>query len=115
MTTGSLGVRGEQLAADFLKRAGYRIICRNYRTRLGEIDIICQNRSTVVFVEVKTRSDSGVALPYESVGERKRGKLRVLAGEYLSRARLTDVDARFDVVSVVMGAEPQFEHIVGAF
>jgi putative endonuclease len=116
MKTRALGDRGEQLAAEYLRRHGMRILARNYRTRLGEIDIIAQDRTTIALVEVKTRTSAEVAWPYESVGAHKREKLRRLALEYLARHGDEDRDIRFDVVSIVAGpGRPVIEHIPGAF
>lgn len=115
MTTAALGELGERLASDFLQRAGLRIVDRNYRTNWGEIDIVCRDDSTLVFVEVKTRSSAEVAQPHESVGHRKRSKLRLLAEHYIATHNCDDVEVRFDVISIVLGEKPTIEHIVGAF
>jgi putative endonuclease len=115
MSARTLGALGEQAAAEFLLRKGFRVLERNLRTRLGEIDLVCRDQATVVFVEVKTRSRADVAQPYESVGMQKRSKLRRLAEQYLHRHRLDSADARFDVVSVTLGTRLGIEHIIGAF
>jgi putative endonuclease len=114
--TKPLGRKGEDLAASHLSDKGWDILERNYRTRLGEIDLICQDRNTVVFVEVKTRMSAGFARPVESVTHKKQAKLRRLIEEYLVSHRLESSDVRFDVLGVTLGSErPEFEHIVGAF
>ena len=115
MTAATLGARGEKLAADFLRRKGIEVLEKHHRTRLGEIDLICRDRDTIVFVEVKARSCAAIAQPFESVGAHKRDKLRRLAEQYLEYKRLGPVDARFDVVSVVLEPKPAIEHIIGAF
>lgn len=111
-----LGAKGEDVAAGFLTRKGFRILERNYRSRLGEVDLVCQDRGAVVFVEVKTRTSSGFAPPLASVGPRKRAKLRRLAAEYVISRRRESSEIRFDVLSIVLGpGKPEIEHIPGAF
>ena len=66
-----VGSKGEDLAAEFLKDKGYRIIGRNYKTPIGELDIIAKDGETLVFVEVKTRSSNAFGYPFEAVGSRK--------------------------------------------
>lgn len=116
MKTETLGRKGEDLAASHLREKGWDILERNYRTRLGEIDLICKDRNTIVFVEVKARTSAGFARPVESVTHRKQTKLRRLIEEYLVSHRLESRDVRFDVLGVTLGARrPEFEHIIGAF
>lgn len=67
-----LGIEGENAAAKFLEKKGYRIISRNYKTHIGEIDIIAQDGNTIVFVEVKTRGNESFGKPFEAVNKRKR-------------------------------------------
>lgn len=99
----ALGRRGERVAARFLKRRGYRILHRNWRCPAGEIDLVCAWGSTVVFVEVKSRSAGGLVEPEAGLDHRKRTRLERLALTYLAARGLEGVDWRFDVVSVVMG------------
>jgi len=118
MDTGAaeLGGRGEAVAERFLRRRGYVIVDRNFRCPLGEIDLVALDRGTVVFVEVKTRRSRHFGSPADSIGRHKRLRLRRAAETYLSRKRLTDRSARFDVVEVLWGdAEPVCELIVNAF
>lgn len=74
-----LGIKGEELAVKFLKKKGYRIISRNFKSPIGEIDIIAEDLGTFVFVEVKTRSDESFGYPFEAVNYKKREKLRRVA------------------------------------
>jgi putative endonuclease len=98
----ALGRKGEEVAVDFLKKQGYRIIKRNYRCRAGEIDIIAKQGSSLVFVEVKTRRSTHFGLPEEAVSyEKKRHLTRVALG-YFTHYRIKETKCRFDVVSVVM-------------
>jgi len=111
-----VGHQGEEVAAAYLRRSGLRVLEQNHRSRLGEIDIICQDRDTLVFVEVKARTEADFAEPWASVGPAKRRRLRRLAEQYIISNRLESVPVRFDVVSVVLGSgRPTVEHIAGAF
>ena len=94
-----LGQRGEDLAASYLQKKGYKIIQRNYKTMIGEIDIIARDRDDLVFIEVKTRESLEYGHPFESVNKNKRCKIANVAMLYLKR--LKDIPpCRFDVVSV---------------
>jgi len=101
----SLGRRGEDLCEEFLKRKGYRIAERNYRCRMGEIDIVAMDGDTVCFVEVKTRRTPKFGLPQEAVTFRKREKLMRLALLYMKKKKLEGKSMRFDVVAVSGGIE----------
>ncbi|EAX48690.1 protein of unknown function UPF0102 [Thermosinus carboxydivorans Nor1] len=70
-----MGKMGENAAADYLARNGYKILMRNYRCRIGEIDIVAERQGTIVFVEVKTRSSEKFGFPAEAVNYRKQQKL----------------------------------------
>ena len=107
-----LGRAGEVKASKFLKKLGYAILETNYRTRVGEADIIARDRNAVVFVEVKTRSDQAFGLPSEAVNQRKQEKYFKVATEYLVKNQLTDCECRFDVIEIENG---QINHIIDAF
>jgi putative endonuclease len=111
-----LGIRGENFAAKFLKKIGYKIIARNYKTPIGEIDIVAQDGNTIVFVEVKTRADNFFGQPFEAVNNRKRQKLRKLGLLYLKRQK-RELPARFDVLSIICShnGKKEIEHIKDAF
>ena len=112
----SLGRMGEDVAADILKVAGYRIIERNYRCRGGEVDIVALDGKTVVFVEVKTRSSEEYGPPQLAVDGRKQRQLTRAAMTYLKEKRLLIWSARFDVVGIVVrGKNHEVEHIKNAF
>lgn len=116
--SGSLGIEGERLAARYLQQRGYRILARGHRQRLGELDLIALDGSTLVFVEVKTWRRGDVGDPSEAVDARKQDRLTRAALIYLKRRRLLEHPARFDVVSIVWpecGADPQIRHFVSAF
>ncbi|UCD66561.1 MAG: YraN family protein [Deltaproteobacteria bacterium] len=95
-----LGANGEELAARYLMSQGYRILERNYRIRLGEIDIIAEQGKDLVFIEVKTRSDTLFGSPLDSVTIPKQRQLSKVALEYMSRQGCHNRPARFDVVGV---------------
>ncbi len=116
MNSKNLGTAGEQLAAHFLQTQGMKILERNVRTRLGEIDLVCCEGNTIVFVEVKTRSSNRYGSGSEAVGMRKQKRLARLAQAYLVSHQLESTAVRFDVVSVQLEAgQPFIEHIPGAF
>jgi putative endonuclease len=109
------GLTGERLAERHLVAAGYVILARNYRCPLGEIDLVALDRRTVVFVEVKARHGAGFGAPLEALGGRQRRRIVAAATHYLSRHRLLDRAARFDVVGVWLGDPPRCELVRGAF
>jgi putative endonuclease len=119
----SLGRAAEELAAQRLRRAGFRIVERNARTRAGELDLIAMEGDALAFVEVKAARVGAVAGPERpalAVGRAKQARLRRLAREWLAqRGRLRGVGAlRFDVVGVsfdAAGRVVDFEHIRNAF
>ncbi|MBI5598115.1 MAG: YraN family protein [Deltaproteobacteria bacterium] len=113
----AVGITGEEEAARLLKRGGFRVIEKNFRTRAGEIDIIALDGDTVVFVEVKTRSGDSFGLPKDAVGALKQRRILSAARAYLAaNPRLKDSPVRFDVIGIFMaGASPVAEHIKDAF
>ncbi len=98
----STGKEGEKIAADYLKKNGYRILEINYRCPIGEIDIIALDRSDLVFVEVKARKSSALGYPEQAVGVKKQRKMSQLALWYLQKKKLNDTRARFDVVAILL-------------
>ncbi len=98
-----LGKRGEDIATEYLGKKGYRIIQRNFRARPGEIDIVCSQGSTVVFVEVKTRHSMRYGTPLEAVTPRKIHELVNTAAYYLLTHNMESVDWRIDVVGILLG------------
>jgi len=112
----SLGNAAEESAADFLKQRGFSIIKRNYRNKLGEIDIIAQDKGVICFVEVKARRSLNYGLPQEAVSEIKRRKISRVAISYLKENKLLNTRSRFDVVSVLYtGNSPKISLIQDAF
>lgn len=100
-----LGARGEEIAASHLLQMGYRIVERNYRCPLGELDMIAYHEDTIVFVEVRTNSPANAGLAEASIGFRKQRKLRQVATYYLKLKGLLAHLARFDVVIVILEQE----------
>jgi putative endonuclease len=96
----SLGISGEDLACRELERRGYSVLERRYRTRFGEIDIVCRDGPTVVFVEVKARTSDRYGEPAGAVTLHKQARVTAMAEDYLARRHLHGVPCRFDVVAV---------------
>ncbi|HAH31789.1 MAG TPA: YraN family protein [Elusimicrobia bacterium] len=103
----------EDQAAVFLERAGLKLIRRNWSAPTGEIDIIASEKDTLVFVEVRGRSNTGFGSPAETVTKSKQLRIIKTAIGYLKTKTLKPESIRFDVVAIVPGTEP--EHIRGAF
>jgi putative endonuclease len=97
-----LGARGETLAARYLRKtAGHRILKKNYRSAAGEIDLVCADGDTLVFVEVKTRASDELADPLDSVDRAKRAQIERAARHFAMNHRVAHLPMRFDVVRVV--------------
>ncbi len=110
-----LGEKGEGLAVRFLQKKGYRIIRQNYKTRIGEIDIVANDGETLVFVEVKTRESIAYGHPFEAVNKYKRRKIARVALLYLKKLKEIP-PCRFDVVSVYYNhGRAEFDLIKDAF
>jgi putative endonuclease len=110
------GRAGERAAEACLVRAGYVILARNYRCRLGEIDLIALDRRTIAFVEVKARRDGAVMSPLDAVTPRQKRRIGRAAVHYLTRHQLLDRAVRFDIVGVwLAGAAPRCELVRNAF
>lgn len=116
-TRKQLGKWGEERAVRFLKDNGYRILNRNVRTRLGEVDIVAEDGRTVAFIEVKTRVRDTFGRGEEAVTLRKQQRLMRLALQIMESRNLTNRDFRFDVLSLYRerGKEWKMELIKNAF
>ena len=113
-----LGNRGERKAARFLRKQGYRILARQYKNRIGEIDLIARDGEFTVFVEVKTRQSAAAGLPVEAVDSHKQRKLTQTALAYLKRRGMLETRCRFDVVSIIWPKDskvPEITHYKNAF
>lgn len=108
----TLGKIGEDTAVEILKSEGFQILQRNYRCRMGEVDIIAAKGSLICFIEVKTRSNMNFGRPCESVDERKQRHIKAAASCFLKdmeRKGYVPGKISFDVIEIVA------EHIKGAF
>jgi putative endonuclease len=113
-----LGTRGENLACRFLRRNGYKILYRNFRGRTGgEIDIVCRERDTLVFVEVKTRTSEDFGRPFDAVDRNKQKRISRGGLAWLRLLDDPDILFRFDVVEVIIaeGKQPRIELLRNAF
>ncbi len=110
-----LGEKGEGAAVKFLKKKGYKVIERNFRTSIGEIDIIASDGETLAFVEVKSRESLMYGQPFEAVNFKKKRKIANVALIYLKRFKELP-PCRFDVVSICYeGGRAECELIRDAF
>lgn len=111
-----MGQRGENVAAKFLRNAGYKILIRNFRCETGEVDIIARDGRTIVFVEVKTRQEDSPT-PEEQVHNFKQHQITKAAKFYMTRYGFPQPPARFDIVAIVWpnGRDPQVRHTTDAF
>jgi putative endonuclease len=109
MRAHQLGQEGEAFALEFLRRQGYSVIRTNYRTKVGEIDVIARDQGGLAFIEVKTRQEDGWDA-FEAVHRPKQRKMFRVAEQYLVETfgRL-DVQARFDVLAVSHSADGEFK------
>ena len=113
------GAWGEAAAAEFLRKKRYRIVAVSYHSRFGEIDLIAENRSNIVFVEVKLRKSSDFAAAREYVDRNKQDRVRVTASVYLSQ-NPTKLQPRFDVIEIYapdgpLTKDPVITHLEDAF
>src|SRR5688572_2989355 len=118
LTAKTLGQRGEDAAARYLRKLGYVIVARGHKGSIGELDLVAVDGRTVVFVEVKTRTSHDAGHPADAVDEAKQRRLTRLALAYLKRHDLLECSARFDVVAVTWPANsgrPTIEHFQNAF
>jgi putative endonuclease len=113
-----LGTRGEKLACRFLRKSGYKVLYRNFRGRSGgEIDVVCREKDTLVFIEVKTRTREDFGRPFDAVDRNKQKRIARGALAWLRLLDDPDILFRFDVVEVIIveDAQPRFELLRNAF
>ncbi len=110
------GKVGEEIAARFLAKRGYRILAQNWRHRHLEVDLIAFDADTLVFVEVKMRTSAAFGMPYEAVSVEKQRKLCRAANHYIERQGY-EGEIRFDVVSILLFGQssPNIRLIKDAF
>jgi putative endonuclease len=110
-----LGQKGEELAVDYLKKAGFNILFRNWKWGKHEIDIIAGKKELIVFVEVKTRTHGFSENPLLAITREKQRSIILAADGYLQKTR-TDKESRFDVITIInKGEDFEIDHIEGAF
>jgi putative endonuclease len=97
---GATGQRGEREAEEFLRRKGFRVLARNWRSGREEIDLVCQDGEVLVFVEVKTRAAGALVPGYYTVDDRKKRALKRVCYAYMKRLRAKPATIRFDVMEV---------------
>lgn len=96
-----IGFEKEKIAAEFLKKCGYKILESNFRAKCGEIDIIAKDKKVLVFIEVKYRSSANFVPPAEAVNVKKQRKIIKTSFIYMRKNRIFDADFRFDIVSIL--------------
>jgi len=114
----AMGMEGQQVAEAYLCEKGLRILACNYRIRTGEIDLVAQHGTYLVFIEVKTRKSHTYGQGRESVTRHKQQQIIRTALHYITRHNMHDHDMRFDVVEVTINPSNQIasvEHIENAF
>lgn len=112
MNKRQIGSIGEDMAVEFLKSRGVKILERNYRNRFGEIDIIGMEDNTLLFIEVKYRKNESFGYPLEAVGFAKQEKIRKMARFFLNENHYYHYNIRFDCIGIIGS---QIEWIKGAF
>jgi putative endonuclease len=118
MPSRPLGQRGEDAAASYLRKQGYRVLARGHDSRLGELDIVAVDGRTIVFVEVKTRRSTDAGHPTEAIDPHKEQRMTQAALGYLKAQHLLGYAARFDVIAVTWpenARRPEIEHYENAF
>ena len=116
LTPKELGIKGEEIAAGYLKKEGYKILARNWFCDHKEIDIIARQGDEIVIVEVKTREGDYFEEPWEAVSTQKIRNLVEVADAWLNERQI-DLETRFDVISIVFSDDVKYEltHFPGAF
>ena len=110
-----LGKKGEELAAEFLKKEGYTILEKNWTAGKLEIDVIARKEDEIIFVEVKTRSDNYLATPESAVNTKKQRSIISAANRYLKKNGI-DMESRFDIITLVKEKDNFIiDHIKNAF
>ncbi len=105
------GRRAENAAVRYLESLGYVVLERNYRSSLGEIDIVAEDQGYLVFIEVRSRQGIRFGFPQETVNWAKQQRLRRLASAYLKDKGLWNKSCRFDVVGVLIGSNNKIKSI----
>jgi len=112
-----LGERGEMAACGFLKGHGYEILEKNFKCKIGEIDVIARRRGRLAFIEIKTRTSTQFGMPQEAVNLRKQEKIFKVAQWYMKEKKFEKIPIAFDVVAILWreGQAPEMRLIADAF
>ncbi len=111
----SKGKLGELTALKYLTTNGYKILNTNYKTKIGEIDIIALYNNLLVVLEVKTRTSLNHGYPYEAVNQRKQNKIIMVSQIYMKEKGFKDIQVRFDIIEVYLTKSIKINHIENAF
>lgn len=107
-----IGLKGEEIACNYLKKLGWKILEKNFRySKYAEIDIIAKETNTIVFVEVKTRTTSNFGHPFEAINTKKINNIYKAALSYLKSTQERYEDYRIDIISILGNPNPKIEHI----
>ena len=115
MQSNIYGKRSEIIASNYLKDKGYKILETNYKNKIGEIDVIAQDKDYIVFVEVKSRLSQKFGHPLDAIDEIKQQKIYAIASLYLVEKRKYGKPCRFDAISILGIENPEIHHITDAF
>ena len=111
-----LGRYGEDQAASYLQDRGYEIIDRNWRSPVGEIDLVARDKDRLVFIEVKTRNGSGFGHPFEAITAKKVARMRRMVAEWCLAKQISGLKVRLDAVAVLItGGRVHIEHLKEVF
>jgi putative endonuclease len=110
-----LGRKGEELAVEYLKKSGFKILHRNWKWGRNEIDLIAENDDFIIFTEVKARNEDCLLQPVTAVTKDKQKSIIIAADGYVNRFKI-DKESRFDIITVIKKPESfEIEHIPDAF
>jgi len=109
------GKKGELIAKSHIISKGYSILATNHRNKIGEIDIIALDKTTLVFIEVKTRTGTSYGYAYEAVNRKKQQKILSCSQLYLLENNLKEIQLRYDIIEVYLTKDIKINHIENAF
>lgn len=109
MNKKDFGEKGEGIAKNYLIKSGYKIIEKNFRTNFGEIDLICEKDSSIIFIEVRTKRESDFLLPEESITKRKIKHIKLASLEYLSRLKKVYKEIKFEFIGILFKNDNEYE------
>lgn len=112
-----IGFNGEAMALSYLEKKGLKLLCKNYRCRIGEVDLIMQDGSQLVIIEVRTKTSNSFGTGLESITFKKQAKIKLVAQQYLASCARGEQNIRFDVVSICCPPDGPavLEHLREAF